>query len=339
MESATLDLLKAPLPFHLNQYEFFKSLGSGTFGPVFQVRTPKWPNQTFAAKLSRVSKALLDESGEIHDPELTALFCLDSHYIVRVYDYFTHQDYLVLILEYYERGTLADYLAANPEGLPPSLHPGVFKDLVEALKLCHEMQIAHRDVSPSNIFVYDNMHVKLGDFGLALFKSELVHSSSGLPAYAAPEVYQSRPVDPYKIDVFSLGVTIFQLASGRLPFSETDTLKTGEIVWPRNFSHELIELLSVMLATDPADRTPFKVLIQAPYFFTVKDSKRRRPSAGRDGDSPSMGKLPRVLAIGLRGARLGSTDMRFRSHSSFDPEILVVSDKTARAGDDDFADA
>jgi serine/threonine protein kinase len=225
---------------------------------AFQVRTPKWGGCTFAAKVARLSRALSGGPDTPDDPELCATLHLDSQFIARIYDYFQHQDLLVLIVDYYSDGTLDDYLQANPEGIQPELQPSIFREIVDALRLCHEMQIPHRDIKPSNIFVCGNFHVKLGDFGLSLFASDLLHSRGDSPAYAAPEMYESGVVDLFKADIFSLGVTLFQLACGRLPYAPDDVLKMREIEWPEGFSVAFVELLKAMLARAPLDRPPIR---------------------------------------------------------------------------------
>lgn len=96
----------------------------------------------------------------------------------------------------------------------------IFKQLADAMLCLHVQDVVHRDLKPANILLTEAGDVKLADFGLARTfdqQDDLMRTKVGTPYYLAPEVLESRPYDE-KADLWSAGVILFQLISGRVPF-------------------------------------------------------------------------------------------------------------------------
>jgi polo-like kinase 1 len=97
------------------------------------------------------------------------------------------------------------------------------------LKYLHSHRIIHRDLKLGNLFLNDQMEIKLGDFGLATkldFDGEKKRTICGTPNYIAPEVLEGRAGHSYEVDIWSLGVIIYTLIIGKPPFETTDVKAT-----------------------------------------------------------------------------------------------------------------
>jgi serine/threonine protein kinase len=139
--------------------------------------------------------------------------------IVAIYDLGTNDDgSAYLVMEFVPGKTLESVMAA--QGALPLSRVGVWAgDLANALNLAHRAGIVHGDVKPANIFVTDEGHIKLGDFGIARYATQLSGTGKlvGTPAYLSPEQIKGETQD-HRSDIFSLGIILYQLATGVRPF-------------------------------------------------------------------------------------------------------------------------
>jgi len=139
--------------------------------------------------------------------------------IVSIYDLGTNDEgSAYLVMEYVPGKTLESVMAA--QGALPLSRVGVWAgDLANALNRAHRAGIIHGDVKPANIFVTDEGHIKLGDFGIARFATQLSGTGKlvGTPAYLSPEQIKGETQDN-RSDIFSLGIILYQLATGVRPF-------------------------------------------------------------------------------------------------------------------------
>ncbi|OHT03099.1 hypothetical protein TRFO_29570 [Tritrichomonas foetus] len=201
---------------------------------------------------------------ESFDSEVNALLKLDHPHIIRMYEYFTEQNYFFVILEYCSKGSLADEVKRNG---PIKGHRLITlaQQLIGAVAYAHSQKIAHRDIKPQNI-LFDNFgRIKLADFGISICKScdhDIIMNYKCSPAYAAPEVLSLQPHDIFKSDIWSLGVTLFYMASGKLPFIYRDTqqilrdMRTLGPSYPvgQSIPPDLYDIIKKMLTFHPHNR-------------------------------------------------------------------------------------
>lgn len=151
--------------------------------------------------------------------EAKAAARLTHPHILTVHDIILEGDRQFIVMEYLEGKTMREVLAERKlsAGEVLSIAPMV----CEALGYAHRQGIIHRDVKPDNIFVLQDGNIKLADFGIAkmIRVSERTHTDviMGTPNYIAPEVIKGNPFD-HRVDIFALGVTIYEMLSGRRPF-------------------------------------------------------------------------------------------------------------------------
>lgn len=115
--------------------------------------------------------------------------------------------------------------------------------LFDAIMYCHDMGIVHRDLKPENLLLtapkLEDATLKIADFGLARYVSEeeMAKTVAGTPGYIAPEILQQKPYD-HRCDYWSLGVVLFLLLSGALPFEHPDHIECFALIMKGKFSFE-----------------------------------------------------------------------------------------------------
>lgn len=193
--------------FSKHGYKCMEFLGKGGFSDVFLCYSHKY-KQEFAIK--RTFKHKLSEI------EYKYLVSLNHTNIIRLYDSFEDDSAQYLVMDYCQNRTIKEKGRLTYENF---IHYA--KQILEAVAYCHSHQIAHRDIKPENIFLDKYDHVKLADFGMAKHFDYHVKSAEkcGTIKYFAPEMFQCIEVDPFKADIWSLGITFFVMATGFFPFN------------------------------------------------------------------------------------------------------------------------
>lgn len=215
----------APAPFgelagtRIDNYEIICSIGRGGFGTVYKARDVKL-GRDVALKFLHHSPSRMNR--HLFEREARALAALSKHSaIVQVYAWGEYEGHNYFVMEYIESST-SKLLRSFPDGLPWHLAVKIVADCAEALAYAHRHSILHRDIKPGNILVEtDDYHAKLADFGMAKFyeisEATLSGHISGSPPYMSPEQASGKLLD-HRSDIFSLGVTLYELLCGRQPF-------------------------------------------------------------------------------------------------------------------------
>jgi maternal embryonic leucine zipper kinase len=167
------------------------------------------------------------------------------------------------------------------ERLKESEARSFFRQIVSALKYVHEMGYCHRDLKPENLLLDDDGNIKLIDFGLCGEPESItdwMETSCGSPAYAAPELIQGLKYHGPKADAWSLGVLLYALLNGFLPFDDEHTaylyelIKKGDYDVPEWLSQGSIHILAQLLKTRPDKRISIDDLLIHPWL--LKDNDR-----------------------------------------------------------------
>ncbi|GJJ13769.1 hypothetical protein Clacol_008025 [Clathrus columnatus] len=206
--------------------------------------------------------------------EIVLMKLMEHPNIMRLYDVWEGKGNLYLILEWIEGGELFD-LIVDRGCLPHAQALTYFKQLIYGLSYCHAFSIAHRDLKPENILIHgSNSHyVKIADWGMAAFQTPYAHleTSCGSPHYASPEVIRGEQYDGAKADIWSVGVVLYALLAGRLPFDDPDVprllgkVRSGRFVIPSRIHADVADLIRRMLVVDPEERISMADILEHPF--------------------------------------------------------------------------
>lgn len=256
-------------------------IGKGRFGVVYRAVQPSMQRDV-AVKIVLPRFANHPEFIRRFEAEARLVASLEHPHIVPLYDYWREPNIASLIMRYLKGGSLEDRLVqAGPLDLGEV--GAVLEQVGAALHIAHEAGIVHRDVKPANILLDDAGNAYLGDFGIAKNAALATGDTDegnlvGSPHYAAPEQILSDPLRP-QTDVYSLGLVLYELLTGRKPFAgpqladfiqqqlhqEVPPLGNGE----NGFPPGLNALIERATAKEPADRFPDVTAFVAAYQQTL----------------------------------------------------------------------
>ena len=205
----------------VGKYPVLRKLGEGATSAVYLCRDP-FNDRDVAVKVAFPETFQDPERGELYRrlflTEASLAGKLQHPHICQIYDAVAEEKIHYLVMEYVDGGTLEKYCRAD--GLLPTARvvEMTFK-CTRALEFAHRLGVTHRDLKPANILHTGETNVKISDFGGALIaKSETTQVGSiGSPAYMSPEQVKEQPLD-HRTDIYSIGVSMYQLLTGRLPF-------------------------------------------------------------------------------------------------------------------------
>jgi len=208
----------------LGRYQIIESIGKGAMGAVFLGKDPKI-GRTVAIKTLPLSKEFdtqqLDEVRRRFLREAETAGRLSHPNIVTIYDVGEEHDLAYIAMDYVDGDSLDAY---TRPGYLLSINE-VFQigiSVAEALDYAHEQSVVHRDIKPGNVmYSADSKTVKVTDFGIACLTDNsrtMTGTVLGSPSYMSPEQLEGKRLDG-RSDLFSLGVTLFQLFTGQLPFN------------------------------------------------------------------------------------------------------------------------
>ena len=206
----------------IGRYEILGQIGRGAMGLVYKGRDPKL-NRLTAIKTIRFSDAFdedkIDSIKHHFYREAEVVAKLSHPHIVTVYDVGEDLDLSYLAMEYLEGESLEKYTQPD-QLLPEKTLLNIAVQVCAALEYAHQNGIIHRDIKPANIMLLKNGQVKVTDFGIARATTSTKTRTGiikGTPYYMSPEQAQGKTVNGQS-DIFSMGIVLYQMLSGRLPF-------------------------------------------------------------------------------------------------------------------------
>ncbi|XP_051688500.2 MAP/microtubule affinity-regulating kinase 3-like isoform X2 [Oryctolagus cuniculus] len=291
------------------ELQLLSALGRGSFGMVVLARQASSQRQV-AVKFFHLHAG--DPFGTRRVTQEASIMQLLRHLnIVQLLEVGRVGHYHCLVMELVDGGNLYQHVMRRG-GLPEPEVMVMFDQILAAVAHCHAQRVAHRDLKLGNLLLDSQLNVKLADFGLSchLPEGELVQGFRGTPEYSAPEVFRQEPYDPFAADLWSLGVILFAMLAGAMPFSRNDLaelrdcIQRGSYELPCAASPALEELLSSLLSPDPCDRPTAESARQQWWFDPLREEAEgeedpagcpcsRTPRAwSRDTGSPSLSWSP-----------------------------------------------
>ncbi|XP_058471998.1 MAP/microtubule affinity-regulating kinase 3a isoform X7 [Solea solea] len=249
---------------HVGNYRLLKTIGKGNFAKV------KLARHILTGR--EVAIKIIDKT-QLNPNSLQKLFrevrimkILNHPNIVKLFEVIETERTLYLVMEYASGGEVFDYLVAHGR-MKEKEARAKFRQIVSAVQYCHQKHIVHRDLKAENLLLDADMNIKIADFG---FSNEFTMGNKldtfcGSPPYAAPELFQGKKYDGPEVDVWSLGVILYTLVSGSLPFDGQNLKELRERVLrgkyriPFYMSTDCENLLKRFLVLNPSKRGTLEV--------------------------------------------------------------------------------
>ncbi|XP_055343274.1 maternal embryonic leucine zipper kinase-like [Paramacrobiotus metropolitanus] len=254
-------------------YELHETLGTGGFGKV-KLAKHLVTGENVAIKI--INKAVLKDEYFRVIREIEILKMVDHRRICQLYQVIDTPEKLYLVMEYCTNGELFDFIMTNSR-LTEDKARKYFRQVVSAVAYMHSKGIAHRDLKPENLMLDANYDIKVIDFGLAAKPkggmSALLETSCGSPSYVAPELIANKPYLGDKADVWSLGILLYALLAGTLPFMDDNVnklfekIQRGKFNMPANLSRDSQILIRAMLQVEPANRISISSIVNHPWII------------------------------------------------------------------------
>ncbi|KAM9450743.1 serine/threonine-protein kinase MARK2 isoform 21-T21 [Clarias gariepinus] len=259
---------------HIGKYRLLKTIGKGNFAKV------KLARHVLTGK--EVAVKIIDKT-QLNSSSLQKLFrevrimkLLNHPNIVKLFEVIETEKTLYLVMEYASGGEVFDYLVAHGR-MKEKEARAKFRQIVSAVQYCHQKFIVHRDLKAENLLLDADMNIKIADFG---FSNEFTLGNKldtfcGSPPYAAPELFQGKKYDGPEVDVWSLGVILYTLVSGSLPFDGQNLKELRERVLrgkyriPFYMSTDCENLLKKFLILNPTKRGSLEQQIMKDRWMNV----------------------------------------------------------------------
>lgn len=270
------------MPKIIENYILETLLGSGQYGKVYKAKNLE-TSEYFAVKSIKTAHLQKMRLENTIQNELTILKSISSPHIVKFIELKQTPTHYYLIYEYCNGGTLEGHLKAVPT-LSENEALSIFGQIVEALRVLVNRGVVHRDLKPSNILFHNGV-LKVADFGFARIlkkPTEMMETMVGSPLYMAPEILQGKAYDK-KSDIWSLGVILYQLIFGRVPFEENSLpaliKKTGNFEKSELFRDKkpskIVDLLAKMLENDSIKRIDWDAFFKKSHeLWENKENKK-----------------------------------------------------------------
>ncbi|XP_043078424.1 serine/threonine-protein kinase MARK1 isoform X1 [Puntigrus tetrazona] len=289
---------------HIGNYRLLKTIGKGNFAKV------KLARHVLTGR--EVAVKIIDKT-QLNPTSLQKLFrevrimkVLNHPNIVKLFEVIETEKTLYLIMEYASGGEVFDYLVAHGR-MKEKEARAKFRQIVSAVQYCHQKRIVHRDLKAENLLLDADMNIKIADFG---FSNEFTIGSKldtfcGSPPYAAPELFQGKKYDGPEVDVWSLGVILYTLVSGSLPFDGQNLKELRERVLrgkyriPFYMSTDCENLLKKLLVLNPGKRGSLEQIMKDRWINVGHEEEELKPYTEPEPDFSDTKRIELMITMGF----------------------------------------
>nr|XP_033792764.1 serine/threonine-protein kinase MARK1 isoform X5 [Geotrypetes seraphini]XP_033792765.1 serine/threonine-protein kinase MARK1 isoform X5 [Geotrypetes seraphini]XP_033792766.1 serine/threonine-protein kinase MARK1 isoform X5 [Geotrypetes seraphini] len=289
---------------HIGNYRLLKTIGKGNFAKV------KLARHVLTGR--EVAVKIIDKT-QLNPTSLQKLFrevrimkILNHPNIVKLFEVIETEKTLYLIMEYASGGEVFDYLVAHGR-MKEKEARAKFRQIVSAVQYCHQKCIVHRDLKAENLLLDGDMNIKIADFG---FSNEFTVGSKldtfcGSPPYAAPELFQGKKYDGPEVDVWSLGVILYTLVSGSLPFDGQNLKELRERVLrgkyriPFYMSTDCENLLKKLLVLNPIKRGSLEQIMKDRWMNVGHEEEELKPYIEPEPDFKDSKRIDVMVSMGF----------------------------------------
>uniref|UniRef100_A0A1B6CBB5 non-specific serine/threonine protein kinase n=1 Tax=Clastoptera arizonana TaxID=38151 RepID=A0A1B6CBB5_9HEMI len=270
-------------PIRVGFYDIERTIGKGNFA-VVKLARHRITKTEVAIKI--IDKSQLDAVNlEKVYREVDIMKQLDHPHIIKLYQVMETKNMIYIVSEYASQGEIFDYIARHGR-MTEGAARRKFWQILSAVEYCHNRRVVHRDLKAENLLLDANMNIKIADFGFSNYynPNEQLATWCGSPPYAAPEVFEGKKYIGPEIDIWSLGVVLYVLVCGALPFDGStlhtlrDRVLSGRFRIPYFMSSDCESLIRKMLVLDPSKRYSVEQIKK--HRWMVEEAPRLLPSTG-----------------------------------------------------------
>ncbi|XP_073498183.1 MAP/microtubule affinity-regulating kinase 4 isoform X2 [Phyllobates terribilis] len=293
----------APEEPHVGNYRLLRTIGKGNFAKV-KLGRHVLTGREVAIKI--IDKTQLNPSSlQKLFREVRIMKGLNHPNIVKLFEVIETEKTLYLIMEYASGGEVFDYLVSHGR-MKEKEARAKFRQIVSAVHYCHQKNIVHRDLKAENLLLDSEANIKIADFG---FSNEFTPGGKldtfcGSPPYAAPELFQGKRYNGPEVDVWSLGVILYTLVSGSLPFDGQNLKELRERVLrgkyrvPFYMSTDCESVLRRFLVLNPTKRCTLEQIMNDKWMNIGFDSDDLKPYKEPEEDHADPKRIEIMLEMG-----------------------------------------
>ncbi|WAQ95457.1 TSSK1-like protein [Mya arenaria] len=241
-------------------YRIGQEIGEGTYSKVRTVEKTSDGN-TYAVKIVDRAKVRKDYLKKFMPRELEIIPLLKHENVINTFEIIQTRDFVFQVMEYAEKGDVLQLI--HRQGfLPEEKCKNIFRDISKGIKYMHDLNIAHRDLKCENILIFHDNRAAVSDFGFSrAFDSTsnviTCQTFCGSSAYASPELLRGIPYDPKLNDAWSLGIILFTMLNGSMPFPDGNVTRMVQKQLSRDY--QFSERLQDKVSAGPR-QTVFRTL-------------------------------------------------------------------------------
>ncbi|XP_048189847.1 sperm motility kinase Z-like [Perognathus longimembris pacificus] len=252
----------------IEQYLIKETIGAGGFGHVKLAHHSLTDTKVAVKELVKLGQ----HCSHLVENEVDIVKSLHHPHVIRLYQVIEKEDKVYLVMELAAKGDLLQRIQ-NSHRLFEDEARRLFKQIVSAVHYFHQNGIAHRDLKPNNILLDAKGNAKVSDFGLSIkfTKGQLLKDICGALIFRAPEVFLCQGYDSFQVDIWSLGILLYFMISGKFPFEGRDFAQVkvlvlkGRYLVPFYLSAKGQRVISQLLTVDPKQRPNIVQIMENPW--------------------------------------------------------------------------
>uniref|UniRef100_A0A9J8CV24 non-specific serine/threonine protein kinase n=1 Tax=Cyprinus carpio carpio TaxID=630221 RepID=A0A9J8CV24_CYPCA len=283
----------------IGNYRLLKTIGKGNFAKVKLAR--------HILTGSEVAIKIIDKT-QLNPTSLQKVrFTFNTKLcMLKLFEVIETEKTLFLVMEYASGGEVFDYLVAHGR-MKEKEARAKFRQIVSAVQYCHQKHIVHRDLKAENLLLDADMNIKIADFGFSneFMVGNKLDTFCGSPPYAAPELFQGKKYDGPEVDVWSLGVILYTLVSGSLPFDGQNLKELRERVLrgkyriPFYMSTDCENLLKRFLVLNPTKRGTLEQIMKERWINAGFEDNELKPFLEPEADISDQKRIDVIVGMGF----------------------------------------
>uniref|UniRef100_A0A8C5L6H1 non-specific serine/threonine protein kinase n=1 Tax=Jaculus jaculus TaxID=51337 RepID=A0A8C5L6H1_JACJA len=322
---------------HVGNYRLLRTIGKGNFAKVKLARHILTGREV-AIKI--IDKTQLNPSSlQKLFREVRIMKGLNHPNIVKLFEVIETEKTLYLVMEYASAGEVFDYLVSHGR-MKEKEARAKFRQIVSAVHYCHQKNIVHRDLKAENLLLDAEANIKIADFG---FSNEFTLGSKldtfcGSPPYAAPELFQGKKYDGPEVDIWSLGVILYTLVSGSLPFDGHNLKELRERVLrgkyrvPFYMSTDCESILRRFLVLNPAKRCTLEQIMKDKWINIGYEGEELKPYTEPEEDFGDTKRIEVMVGMGYTREEIKEA-LTSHKYNEVTATYLLLGRKTEEGGE------